>query len=173
MMGIYSYRDLKTDEIVYIGKDSNIDKKLRYYAHKTPARYHEQQINKVIQNNPERYQYEELCASNDCDKHLLKELEMGYIEIYKPKFNFTNGNESFSEYKPSVEDLEKRGYSHSKRNNKLGIYRVHVKHKKGMNKPIYVYQCKRDGKRFTIESVDLEKLKRKVLLNGLKWEEFT
>jgi uncharacterized protein YlaI len=104
---------------------------------------------------------------------LLKELEMGYIETYKPKFNFINGNEPFSEYTFSVEDLEKRGYSYSKQNNKLGIYRVHVKHKKGRNKPIYVYQCNRDGKRFTIESVDLEKLKRKVLLNGLKWEEFT
>ena len=173
MMGIYSYRDLQTDEIVYIGKDSNIDKKLRYYAHKTPARYNEQQINKVIQNNPDRYQYEELCASNDCDKDLLRILEMGYIETYNPKFNFTDGGETFSGYIPSKEELEKRGLTHSKRRNKLGIYRVHIKHRKGTNKPIYVYQCNRDGKRFTIESVDLEKLKRKVLLNGLKWEVFT
>lgn len=172
MKGIYCYIDLKTDEIVYIGKDSNIDKKLRYYAHKTPSRYNEQQINRVVQNNPHRYKYDELFKSADCDKELLKKLEMGYIKSYNPKFNYTDGDESFTHYKPTEEELIERGYTHSKNNNSLGIYRVHIKHKKGYDKPIYVYQCKRDGKRFCIESIDLEKLKRKVLLNGLKWEEF-
>lgn len=57
MKGIYKYTDLKTDEVVYIGKDSHIDKKIRYYAHLTPSKYDDQPFNRVLQNNPERYEY--------------------------------------------------------------------------------------------------------------------
>jgi len=58
MIGIYCYQDTQNDnEIVYIGKDSNIDRNIRYNAHKKPSQYNCQQINRVIQNNPNRYKY--------------------------------------------------------------------------------------------------------------------
>lgn len=101
MKGIYQYRDLETDEIVYIGKDRYIGEKRRHKDHFYPSKYNEQQINRVLQNNPERYRYEELCASKDCDDNLLNELEMGYIKTYTPKFNFTEGGDGKSGFKPS------------------------------------------------------------------------
>ena len=40
MEGIYCYVDLKDNSIVYVGKDSNIDKKSRYYGeHFMKCRY--------------------------------------------------------------------------------------------------------------------------------------
>ena len=60
LQGIYSYTDTKTNEIVYIGKDSIISKKNRHYAH-ISKKAKSQQIDKVIQNNPNRYRYDVLC----------------------------------------------------------------------------------------------------------------
>ena len=58
--GIYCYIDKTNNEVVYVGKDSNIDKNKRRNAHKQPKRYNDQQINRIIQNNPLRYQYKKL-----------------------------------------------------------------------------------------------------------------
>lgn len=96
MKGIYCYVDNKTDDIVYVGKDSKIDKhNNRHYQHTRKCNYNHQVINKIIQNNPSRYTYEVLFKgkSKHIDDNLLNTLEMGYIETYKPKFNFTNGGD--------------------------------------------------------------------------------
>ena len=103
MKGIYSYTDLKTNEVVYIGKDSHIEENRRHKNHLIPSCYNKQMINRVLQNNPNRYHYEVLCSSNDCDDELLNNLEMGYIETYDPKFNFTKGGEGTLGYKHSEE----------------------------------------------------------------------
>ena len=64
MNGIYQYRDLKTDEIVYIGKDSQIDKDKRCKEHLMPSKYNAQPFNRILQNNIDRYQYEIIYCGN-------------------------------------------------------------------------------------------------------------
>lgn len=39
MKGIYKYTDLKTGDVVYVGKDSHIDKNSRRYDHSAPSNY--------------------------------------------------------------------------------------------------------------------------------------
>ena len=96
MIGIYCYEDtLKNNQIVYIGKDSNIEKNIRKTAHKKPSQYNVQQINRVIQNNPERYRYKVLkkWEKGKYHKHLANALEILYIRRFRPLFNFTAGGE--------------------------------------------------------------------------------
>lgn len=96
--GIYGYDDIIKEEIVYIGKDSNIDKDKRHKQHMFPCNYNKQMINRVLQNNPERYRYARIY---ECPPHLdnvdLNGLEMQYIETLNPKFNFTKGGDGVSE----------------------------------------------------------------------------
>lgn len=96
MIGIYCYQDtFKDNEIIYIGKDSNINQNVRDKAHKKPSQYNAQQINRVIQNNPERYQYKVLKSwrKGEYHKNLSNALEILYIRRYNPLFNFTKGGE--------------------------------------------------------------------------------
>lgn len=99
MKGIYQYKDLKTGLIVYVGKDSHIDKNTRHKNHFSPSYYDKQVINRVLQNNPDRYEYSVLYSSDDVLDDDLNMLEMSFIEGYNPKFNFTNGGEGLSGYK--------------------------------------------------------------------------
>ena len=99
MKGIYAYYDIEKENIVYVGKDSRIDIDRRHRAHKNPSRYNEQTINRVLQNNPNRYVYKRLYV---CPPHLdevdLNGLEMQYIEALNPKFNFTKGGDGIGGY---------------------------------------------------------------------------
>ena len=76
MMGIYCFKDLKNnDEIVYIGKDSNIGKNKRYYAHIAPSKYDAQPINRIVQNKS----ISKICDSyrvSKADKELVKKLRI-------------------------------------------------------------------------------------------------
>lgn len=90
--GIYGYWDLEKNEVVYVGKDSNMGKKLRYTAHKAPSKYGAQPFNKVLQNNPDRYAYYEICnLPMDATDAELNHYEKLYVAKYDPKFNFTSG----------------------------------------------------------------------------------
>ena len=108
MKGIYAYYDTKKEEIVYIGKDSNIDKQARHREHCSPSKYNVQQINRVLQNNPNRYLYKMIY---ECPPHLddidVNGLEMQYIEALNPKFNFTKGGEGLSGHKLSLQHRKK------------------------------------------------------------------
>lgn len=42
MKGIYQYRDLYTNDVVYIGRDSRIDMNIRHKQHLNPSMYNEQ-----------------------------------------------------------------------------------------------------------------------------------
>lgn len=88
MKGIYKYTDLKTGNVVYVGKDSYIDKNARHKDHLRPSRYDEQQINRVLQNNPERYEYSVIWETDDCTTLKLNKMEILFGKIYNPKFNF-------------------------------------------------------------------------------------
>lgn len=100
MKGIYCYKDLQTNEIIYVGKDSNIDKKKRGRDHLAPSNYNQQPINRVLQNNATRYRYQALWTIDDCTTNHLNQMEIYFIRKYNPKFNFTTGGDggtTFSE----------------------------------------------------------------------------
>ena len=96
MRGIYAYYDTVKDEIVYVGKDSHIERDLRHKQHHQSSNYNEQIINRVLQDNKGRYDYKVIYV---CPPHLdevdLNGLEMQYIEALNPKFNFSNGGDGF------------------------------------------------------------------------------
>lgn len=107
MKGIYCYKDkLKNNEIVYIGKDTRIDKNKRYNSHKAPSNYNDQPFNKILQNNLNRYTYEVL-KKGDFTDGLLNALEIIYIRRYKPQFNFTIGGDGTIGYKHTKETKKK------------------------------------------------------------------
>lgn len=86
--GIYKYTDLMTGEVVYVGKDSHIDKQSRHKAHLKPSKYEDQPFNKILQNNPDRYEYSIIWATEDCTTLKLNKMEILFGKIYDPKFNF-------------------------------------------------------------------------------------
>lgn len=86
--GIYYYWDKKKDILVYIGKSVNIER--RHKEHYRESQKHVQQINKVIQNSPERYEFGLLLC---CSEHDLNQYEIECIKFYKPIFNFTDGGD--------------------------------------------------------------------------------
>ena len=135
--GIYCYRDTQNDnKVVYVGKDCYIHLNKRFREHMHPSRYNEQVINRVLQNNPNRYIYQVL-KEGDFSENLLNALEIIYTRKYNPKFNFTIGGDG------------KRGYKHSEETKKkisdslMGHYvsyetRVKLSEaKKGKNHPNY------------------------------------
>lgn len=89
--GIYTFTDKQTGEIVYIGKDSHIDVKERIGAHYRPSAYDVQQFNRVLQNNPDRYEPKVYCHVDNFDE--LNQLEFDLINLYRPKFNFKHGGQ--------------------------------------------------------------------------------
>ena len=109
-VGIYCYKDSKNDDaIVYIGKDAHIDKNNRFNYHKNPKHYDLQQINRVLQNNPNRYKYEVLKSweFEEYPENFDKVLEIIYIRRYDPKFNYTIGGDGIRGFKHTNETKEK------------------------------------------------------------------
>ena len=111
MKGVYSYTDKKTNEIVYIGRDSHLHThRSRHKAHLSKTLRDAQVINRVLQDNPDRYEYDILCEG-DFTNDELNMLEMGYIGCYNPKFNFTIGGGGVNGYKHSLESRKKMSQS--------------------------------------------------------------
>lgn len=115
MKGIYAYFDTKYSSYTYVGKDSHIDENRRDYRHNHPYYYGEQPINRILQNNPKRYEYYKLVElSDDFTDDELNELELLFINklgTYHYEnpygFNFTKGGEGSTGYKFSEEHLKK------------------------------------------------------------------
>jgi len=92
--GIYGYKDKHTNKIVYIGKDSYLYKKSRHFQHYSTYRKTRQKINNILQSHPKRYSYIEIIrlpSKTSTDE--LDVFEMRYINLFKPKFNFTIGGD--------------------------------------------------------------------------------
>ena len=105
--GIYCYKDSQNnDDIVYVGLDSNIGKNTRHKRHFQPSRYDDQVINRVLQNNPDKYTYHVL-KEGDFEDNLLQALEIIYIRRYSPQFNFTIGGDGMNGYTHSKESKKK------------------------------------------------------------------
>lgn len=90
MLGIYAYFDKKDNSVVYVGKDTSIEKNKRHREHLYKSNYNKQAINCILQNNPNRYVYQVLIW-NVKDQETLTALEIQNIRQLKPKFNFTDG----------------------------------------------------------------------------------
>lgn len=104
--GIYGYFDTNTNKIVYIGKDSHIDKKHRHTAHISPSRYDKQKINMILQKNPLRYAYCVIATHIKNEKE-LNFLEKYFIKYFNPKFNFTEGGDGVAGFTVSEETKAK------------------------------------------------------------------
>lgn len=92
--GIYCYRKVEDGTIVYIGVDSDLITNRRHYDHqradfKTGKRG--QLINKVIQDNPEKFVYEQLIF---CSKEWIEAIETILIHYYRPMYNIL-GNDKY------------------------------------------------------------------------------
>ena len=90
--GIYGYFDKESKNVVYIGKDSHIDKHHRKTEHLCPSRYNTQKINMILQKNPLRYIYFVLATHIKSEKE-LNFMEKSFIKMFNPKFNFTDGGD--------------------------------------------------------------------------------
>ena len=175
LCGVYCYIDKTNNDVVYVGKDSNIHKDKRHHDHLQPSQYNKQHINRVLQNNPDRYSYNILCIFNPTNKptNLLNSLEMSFIKHFNPIFNFTEGGEGSTGLKHSEES--KRKISEANKGRLKGIKKgpFTEEHKKnlslnhadvsGENNPAYVnharvikagfgkgkqrYAIKKDGKK--------------------------
>lgn len=110
--GIYAYYDYLKHKIIYIGKDSNIEKNVRHKAHYAPSLKDSQKINKILQNdNSGRYFYvvlEQGVFTND----ELNQKEISWISFFNPRFNFTDGGEGIRGYKHSEKTREKMSRAH-------------------------------------------------------------
>lgn len=98
--GIYGYYDNLKDKIVYIGKSSNL--KRRYKQHLHVSR--KLQIDKIIRNNPKRYDF---IILKKCDDKKLNYWEITLIALFNLKFNFTNGGDGTTGYKHTEEVCKK------------------------------------------------------------------
>lgn len=165
MKGIYKYTDLKTGEIVYVGKDSHIDKHSRHKHHFKPSKYDEQQINRILQNNPERYEYSVIWAEEDCTDLKLNKMEILFGKIYNPKFNFDEFGKGGC--KGHTEETKEKI---SIANNTSGYLNVSktksISCKQGFT---WKYSYTENNKLKQISSVDIKKLEEKVKAKGLKW----
>lgn len=165
MKGIYCYRDLNNhDKIIYIGKDSNIDKNKRHNEHMAPSKYDEQVINRVLQNNPDRYDYEVL-IKGDISEKILNGFEKSFIRMYDPKFCFTDGGEGISGWHHSEE--AKRKMSIAQKGENHWNYGGHLseEHKQKISKANKGMDSSMKGKKHS------EKTKKKMSINnGRYWE---
>ena len=188
--GIYCYIDKKDNQIVYVGKDSNIDKNKRRRHHLTSSKYNQQPINRILQNNPDRYTYQVLVWSVE-DENALNALEIQYIRQLQPRFNFTEGGDGISGYRHTEKSKRKMskaqkgennpmyGKIHSeetrkkmsKAQNTTGFYRVSKKKdnkcKQGF---VWLYKYFDNNKRKAVSSTDLKKLEKKVKAQSLPWQ---
>lgn len=177
MNGIYGYWDKKNNYVAYIGRDSNINNNGRFKDHLVPSRYDEQQFNRVIQNNPDRYEYFVL-AEGEFSNDELNEMESQAIEIFKtyhydyPEksvFNFDKGGKGKIGYHHTLDSQKQSSNSH---NNKTGFFRVIIENKPKCKKGfVFTYQYYDDnGVRKSISRTTLKALKKVVISKNLHWE---
>lgn len=213
--GIYGYYDIKKNQMVYIGQSKNIS--LRHSHHLNPIYYNNQTINRVLQNNMDRYKLVIIKSNPTFSKNDRDILEKHYIEFYNTfrddnKFNYTPGGDFAPSTVPDIAKKISKSMSgqnnpnYGKKNSELSkrnsqnigpnnpFYGKHhseeTKRKMSLSRNSTGYRwvsldtcprCKSgkryqyryyndDGKRLSIVSVSIERLKKKVLEKGLPWE---
>lgn len=125
--GIYGYIDNKKEQVVYIGQ--SVDMEQRNIAHHKKSQYDVQQINRVLQNNLDRYSFEII---EKCNRGNLNTLEKYYIQLFNPLFNFTEGGDVIP-HKPRYGDDNPFYGKHHTEKTKKHLSDI----KKGENNPNY------------------------------------
>ena len=112
MKGIYAYVDTMDNSVVYVGKDSHIGENRRHRQHYQDSNYNVQPINRVLQNNPNRYEYKKVFVFDDITDTELNQLEMQQIALFNPLFNFIKGGDGIKGFRHSEESRRKLSESH-------------------------------------------------------------
>lgn len=194
MKGIYCYYDLEMDTVIYIGRDSNIGRKNRYYAHKSPSNYDKQPFNRVLQNNPDRYEYGVICEYSNLTDDELNWMECMEIMKHKflygdiPKFNFDVGGDGCTGHRHTDESKQLMSENHHKywegktlsmehcvnqssAHNTTGFFRVSTQKDKTCTKGfMWNYRWRENGKTKKISRVSLKSLEEEVKNRGLEWK---
>lgn len=84
MIGIYSYVDIKTMEVIYVGQSRRVYERHREHFHG------QQPIDKKLRDDPIRYQLRIEC---ECSTEELNDKEKKYIALYNPEYNYTSGGD--------------------------------------------------------------------------------
>lgn len=193
MKGIYQYTNLNTNEVIYIGKDSYIDRKNRYNTHKSPSKRNAQPINSVIQMNPNNYKYSVICEYPTLTDDELNYMECMEILKHKflygsiPKLNFDVGGDGNTGFRHSDESRQLMSENHpkywkgkelstnhrmnqSRSRNSTGYFRVGKQKDNSCSQGfVWVYRWRENGKNKKISRVSLESLKKEVITRGLEW----
>lgn len=178
LCGIYGYWDNEKQYVAYIGKDSNIGINKRHYDHSESCYYNEQPFNRVLQNNPDRYEYFILAKGEFTEKE-LNEMESQAIKIFKtyhydyPErsvFNFTKGGDGSTGYKQSKKTKNRKNIIISRKKNKYGFFGLtKEKHKDCKQGFRWIYNYSENGKQRQIKKTNLFKLIQTVKLRDLPW----
>ena len=172
--GIYGYWDNVKHKVVYIGQSKNIEDRLN--AHMRNSKYDVQEINKVIQNNPERYE-SFILADGDFTTDELNKLEYEAVEIFKTNrykypenegFNFRDGGEVKEFSEETKKKISKKMGESRNTSGYLNVSKMKKKEcKQGFIWRYFYYD--ETGKRKAIKNVSIKKLEEKVKSKGLKW----
>ena len=126
--GIYLFWDKKYEQVIYGGRFTG---RKRIKQHFNPSKRNEQQINKYIQNHPERIDSVIFCEFDDISDDDLNQLEMETIKLFKLNryrypdshvFNFTDGGGGSCGFVHSEESKKKIGKANSGENNPRAKY---------------------------------------------------
>ena len=79
---VYAYRDIDTNEIVYIGSTGNIVRRVQARKCKRKSNI---PFDNLYKNSPEKYKLEILCETETREQ--AYEIEYEYINEFKPKYN--------------------------------------------------------------------------------------
>lgn len=170
--GIYYIKNLINDKY-YIGQSVNIDK--RFSQHFSMLRNNNHH-NTYLQNAFNKYGAKnfEFKLIKSCKPKYLNRFERVYIkkyDSYNNGYNLTEGGESFPLVMIGIDNpfyrhshSDKTCLSLSKKRNSSGYFRVY------QTENTYKYRWHEDGKRKSISSKNIDKLKEKVLAKGLEWK---
>lgn len=139
--GIYLYFDTKKNSVVYVGRDSNIDKKTRHKAHMQKCNYGKQSINRILQNNPDRYEYRVYCEGNFSNDE-LNNLEIQVIKLFntfhrKDAFNYTEGGDGIIGFEHPEETRKKISEGNKGKKLPEETRKKMSEAKSGENNPLY------------------------------------
>lgn len=112
MSGIYAFWDNVNSYYAYVGRFSRED---RINSHYYPSIYDEQVFNRVLQNNPDRYESRILMEGdyndeqlNKMEKFLIKHLKTYHYDYPdRSVFNFTKGGEGVTGWHHTEETKQK------------------------------------------------------------------
>ena len=146
--GIYGYWDNQKEYVAYIGQTGDLEHRKRQHTWQSS----DKKIDKILINNPNRYEYFVLAEGEFTDTE-LDEMKVQAIAIFKTNkyknpdksvFNFTDGGGGMRGYKFSQETKTKMSKAASKRTGEKNSFYGHKhteewkqKYWYGENNPMY------------------------------------